>query len=213
MQKVAILDYGSSNIRSVAKALEHVAGKDAEVLITDQPKQLLGADRVVFPGQGAIGQCMDRLLEKGFSEALRESIATKPFLGLCLGLQSLLDESEEDGGVRGLSLIPGKVRRFPGNKKDSTGKVYKIPHMGWNAVQQEKPHPLWQGIASGERFYFVHSYYVAAERGEDLAGTTHYILDFASAMARDKLFAVQFHPEKSQAAGLRLLENFLAWRV
>ena len=211
MQKVAVLDYGSSNLRSVAKALEHVA-EDKSIFVANHAEQLLSADRIVFPGQGAIGQCMSSLDEKGFKEVLSECIQNKPFLGLCLGLQSLLDESQEDGGTQGLGIIPGKVLRFPANRKDDDGNVCKIPHMGWNQVHQEQAHPLWKGIESGERFYFVHSYYVEAERDADIAGATDYILDFTSAIAQDNLFAVQFHPEKSQRAGLQLLKNFLNWR-
>jgi len=212
MQKVAVLDYGSSNIRSVVKALEHVAGTNIQILIAAQAEQLLVADRIVFPGQGAIGQCMASLAEKDFKAIVSECIQNKPFLGLCLGLQSLLDESEEDGGIAGLGLIPGKVRRFPAGQQDSQGHACKIPHMGWNQVEQRKAHPLWKGIESGARFYFVHSYYVAAKRSADIAGSTDYILDFTSAIARDNLFAVQFHPEKSQGAGLQLLRNFLLWQ-
>jgi len=212
MQKVAVLDYGSSNIRSVVKALAHLAGADAEILIASQAEPLLSADRIVFPGQGAIGQCMSSLAAKGFKDIVRECIRNKPFLGLCLGLQSLLDASEEDGGIAGLGIIPGQVRRFPANRQDSDGNACKIPHMGWNRVEQKQSHPLWKGIKSGERFYFVHSYYVEAERSEDVAGASTYILDFTSAIARDNLFAVQFHPEKSQGAGLQLLKNFLSWQ-
>ena len=137
---------------------------------------------------------------------------SKPFLGLCLGLQSLLDFSEEDGGVQGLGIIPGAVRRFPARQRDDSGREYKIPHIGWNRVAQKNAHPLWRGIDDNERFYFVHSYYVAPERRQDIAGNTEYILEFAAAAARDNLFATQFHPEKSQRAGLRLLSNFLGWR-
>ena len=211
MKTVAVLDYGASNLRSVVKALEHAAQDRWRVLVGADAGTLLGADKVVFPGQGAIRQCMEALAAKGLDDVLRECLQTRPFLGLCLGLQSLLDYSEEDGGTRGLGIIPGRVRRFPSGARDEAGGACKIPHMGWNNVVQAREHPLWKGIESGERFYFVHSYYVSPERGEDVAGTTGYILEFASALARDNLFAVQFHPEKSQRAGLRLLGNFLDW--
>ena len=212
MQKVAVLNYGASNIRSVVKVLAHLAGTDTEILSASRAEQLASAERIVFPGQGAIGQCMSSLSAQGFGEMLSECIRNKPFLGLCLGLQSLLDASEEDGGIAGLGIIPGKVRRFPADRQDSKGNACKIPHMGWNRVEQKQAHPLWRGIASGERFYFVHSYYVEAQRSEDIAATTDYILGFTCAIARDNLFAVQFHPEKSQDAGLQLLRNFLTWR-
>lgn len=211
MDKVGVLDYGSSNLRSVTKALEHVAEGRSEIFVADSPEKLLLADRIVFPGQGAIGQCMDSLIRRGFTDSLGECIRNKPFLGLCLGLQSLLDKSEEDNGVRGLGIVPGAVLRFPTGVEDQRGNTYKIPHMGWNQVTQRQAHPLWNGITSGERFYFVHSYYVQAEKNEDIAGETDYILEFTSAIARDNLFAVQFHPEKSQRAGLQLLKNFLNW--
>lgn len=207
MPTVAVLDYGTSNLRSVAKALEHVAGKRWRVFITADAKQLKAADRLVFPGQGAIGQCMASMKESGLDEVVRSCIRDKPYLGLCLGLQTLLDFSEEDGGTAGLGVIPGKVRRFPA----PSDPRLKIPHMGWNNVEIRKPHPLWQDISCGTRFYFVHSYYVECARKEDIAATTEYIVPFAAAVARDNLFAVQFHPEKSARDGLKLLANFLAW--
>jgi len=206
-----VIDYGASNLRSVVKALEHVAAGKHKIIVGDTPETIRQADRIVFPGQGAIRQCMDALKEKNLAEALTESIKDKPFLGLCLGLQSLMDYSEEDTGTPGLGVIPGRVVKFPVGATDDTGNHFKIPHMGWNNVEYLQPHPLWKGIASGERFYFVHSYYVKPGLDHDCAGTTGYIVDFTSAIARDNLFAVQFHPEKSQRAGLQLLSNFLAW--
>lgn len=207
----AVIDYGSSNLRSVAKALEYVAGGQDTIIISDQPQQILTADRVVFPGQGAIGQCMESLKQKELDEVILECIDRKPFLGICLGLQSLMQESDEDGGTPCLGIIPGKVLRFADNVRDENGGIYKIPHMGWNQVNFTKTHPLWQGIASGERFYFVHSYYVKPAQEGDIAATTSYTVEFTSAVARDNMFAVQFHPEKSQRAGLQLLKNFLQW--
>ena len=170
------------------------------------------AERIVFPGQGAMGQCMQTLIGKDFPALLRECIRSKPFLGICLGLQTLMDFSEEDNGTEGLGIIPGKVLRFPASARDENGDTYKIPHMGWNEVIQTTPHPLWKGIRADERFYFVHSYYVQPELESDSAGTTDYIVSFTSAAARDNLFATQFHPEKSQRAGLALLRNFLEWQ-
>lgn len=213
MSKVVVLDYGTSNLRSVAKALEFVANKQHEILVTDQRQEILAADRVVFPGQGAVGQCMQRLQDTGLGEIVKESINTKPFLGICLGLQSLMQESDEDGGVEGLGIIPGKVVRFPDNVKDEHGDICKIPHMGWNQVNQHKPHPLWKDINDGARFYFVHSYYVQAKNDEDIAATTNYATRFTSAVAGENVFATQFHPEKSQHAGLTLLSNFLSWKI
>ena len=209
---VAILDYGSGNLHSVAKALEHVAGQDYLVLVSGDRDTVLAAERIVFPGQGAIGQCMQTLVAKDFPALLRECLLSKPFLGVCLGLQTLMDFSEEDGGTDGLALIPGKVLRFPAAARDENGDPYKIPHMGWNKVKQSGAHPLWQNIEDNERFYFVHSYYVQPEHESDSSGLTDYIVNFTSAAARDNLFATQFHPEKSQKPGLTLLRNFLDWR-
>ncbi|MBI2969273.1 MAG: imidazole glycerol phosphate synthase subunit HisH [Gammaproteobacteria bacterium] len=211
MQTVAVLDYGMSNLRSVAKALEYVADERSRIVVTDRPDRLRAADRIVFPGQGAIGQCMLNLARIEASEILAECLREKPYLGICLGLQCLMDASDEDGGTRGLGWLKGRVVRFPGDRRDEYGRRLKVPHMGWNEVAQAVEHPLWNGISSRERFYFVHSYYVAAERKEDVAGVTSYAVEFAAAVARDNLFAVQFHPEKSQHAGLRLLRNFIAW--
>ena len=212
MQTIAVIDYGASNLRSVSKALDHISEKHSRIIVSDDSKQILAADKVVFPGQGAIGQCMRSLADKHLEEVLRESISTKPFLGICLGLQSLMDESDEDGGTCGLGLISGRVNKFRSGAVDAAGNLLKIPHMGWNRVIQEKPHQLWQGISSGERFYFVHSYYVAPSAETDIAASCDYGIDFCAAIARDKLFAIQFHPEKSQQAGLTLLSNFLQWQ-
>lgn len=210
MSTVAVLDYGTSNLRSVAKALEHVAGKNRRIVVTDDAQVIRSAERLVFPGQGAIGQCMRRLRETGLDDIVREMLGAKPFLGICLGLQSLLSDSEEDGGQQGLGLIPGHVRHFPPPPADSH---MKIPHMGWNRVRQRQAHPLWDGIDDGARFYFVHSYYVMPDDTDTIAGSCDYITEFAAAVAYNNLFATQFHPEKSQKDGLCLLQNFLAWNV
>jgi len=211
MSQIAVLDYGTSNLRSVAKALEFVANNRYEILVTDQRQEILNADRVVFPGQGAVGQCMKSLKDSGLDDVVKECIDTRPFLGICLGLQSLMQTSDEDGGVEGLGIIPGKVSRFPDNVKDEHDDICKIPHMGWNRVNQQKPHALWKDIEDGARFYFVHSYYVQVENDEDSAAKTNYATEFTSAVARGNVFATQFHPEKSQHAGLTLLRNFLSW--
>ena len=208
---VAILDYGSGNLHSVVKALEYVAAGDYSVLVSGDRDTVLAAERIVFPGQGAIGQCMQTLVDKDFPALLKHCIRNKPFLGICLGLQTLLDFSEEDNGTDGLALIPGKALRFPADARDDRDNPYKIPHMGWNKVRQTTLHPLWNDIRDDERFYFVHSYYVKPERASDSTGVTDYIVNFTSAAARDNLFATQFHPEKSQRPGLTLLRNFLDW--
>ena len=212
MENVAVIDYGASNLRSVIKAVEHVSEGKHKIIVTDRDDLILAADRIIFPGQGAIRHCMDSLRVKNLDQVLVESLRSKPYLGLCLGLQALLDFSEEDGGTEGLGIIPGKVVRFPNGHKDGQGDNFKIPHMGWNNVTQCFEHELWKGIDSGERFYFVHSYYVKPDQDEDTSGSTDYIVTFSSAVARDNIFAVQFHPEKSQKAGLQLLNNFLNWK-
>jgi len=211
--KVAVVDYGSSNLRSVAKALEHVAGDGAAIVITGDAAVVADADRVVFPGQGAIGDCMDNIDRLGLGEALVGAMREKPFLGICLGLQTLLDSSEEGGGTPGFGIIAGDVRRFPNETDPATGDPYKIPHMGWNQVSEQREHPLWHAIDDGSWFYFVHSYYAHPDDPAVVAGTTSYATEFCSAIASGNLFAVQFHPEKSQHSGLRLLENFLDWKV
>lgn len=213
MKTVSIIDYGMSNLHSVSKALEHVAEKNWQVTIGQDPSRILQADKIVFPGQGAIGNCMTLLHQTGMAEVIRHSLSNKPFLGLCLGLQTLLTVSEESGGTKGFDWATGTVRRFVEPLLDPhNGERLKIPHMGWNQVYATWPHPLWKGIPQGSRFYFVHSYYVDPQDNQMIAGTTPYgNLQFASALARDNVFAVQFHPEKSQQAGLTLLKNFLEW--
>ncbi len=211
MTDVAVIDYGMGNLRSVAKAIEHVAPR-LEVAITSDPRVVLRAGRVVFPGQGAMPDCMREMEARGLREAVIAAARAKPFLGICSGLQMLFDASEE-GDVAGLGLLPGRVRRFPADRMtDAQGIRLKVPHMGWNEVRQMAPHPLWQGIAPGSRFYFVHSYFPEPASRELVAGQSVYGVPFACACARDNVFAVQFHPEKSQAAGLRLLANFVAWQ-
>ncbi|MEM7019524.1 MAG: imidazole glycerol phosphate synthase subunit HisH [Pseudomonadota bacterium] len=211
MKTVAVLDYGMSNLHSVNRALEYIAPKDWQVIVSDQAQVFHDADKVVFPGQGASGKCMDLLRETGLDEAVREAIQHKPFLGICLGLQTLLTQSEENNGTPCLDLVQGTVKRFNAPLHDASGERLKIPHMGWSPVQQTQAHPLWQGIEDNSRFYFVHSYYAAPEDESKIAGMTEYPEAYTSAVAFDNVFAVQFHPEKSQHAGLQLLTNFLKW--
>jgi glutamine amidotransferase len=208
-QRIAIVDYGMGNLRSVQKALVHVA-PEAEVAITAEPQAIRRADRVVFPGQGAMPDCMRCLEESGLGEAVEEAARAKPFLGLCIGQQMLFEGSEE-GDTPGLALLPGRVVGFE-LTPERRAAGYKVPHMGWNEVWQSVPHPIWKGIADGARFYFVHSYYCEPALPALGAATTRYPVDaFTSAIARDNIFATQFHPEKSSAAGLTLLGNFATW--
>ncbi len=211
MTTIAIIDYGMGNLRSVAKALEYVAPA-TRITVTHRPEDILAADRVVFPGQGAIRDCMLALRQGHLLEVVQQAASTKPFLGLCLGPQALLEFSEENEGTPCLGILPGRVARFPASLCDpATGERLKIPHMGWNQVHQTMTHPLWSGIPQDSRFYFVHSYYLQPAAAPIVAGKTHYGIDFAAAIAQDNIFAVQFHPEKSAHAGLRLLANFVPW--
>ncbi|MDS4031468.1 MAG: imidazole glycerol phosphate synthase subunit HisH [Candidatus Contendobacter sp.] len=210
MTSIAIIDYGMGNLRSVAKALEHIAPR-ARVIVTQSRQDILQADRVVFPGQGSIRDCMRELAHWNLVEVVRDAALGKPFLGLCLGPQALLDFSEENDGVAGLGVLPGRVVRFADPRDPVSGEPLKVPHMGWNQVRQTGDHPLWRGIPQDSRFYFVHSYYPRPADETLVVGWTRYGFEFASAIARDNIFAVQFHPEKSAQAGLRLLANFAAW--
>jgi glutamine amidotransferase len=212
LERVVVIDYRMGNLRSVAKALAHVAAERADILVSSDPRAIGNADRVVFPGQGAIRDCMLELEKHGLVEAIKEALSSKPFLGICLGQQALMETSEEHFGTVGLGIIPGSVKRFSNDVRDeSTGERLKVPHMGWNDVRFVKKHPLWRGIDDGEYFYFVHSYYVAPQDDEVTVGRTCYAVEFSSAIAKRNLFAVQFHPEKSARAGLALLKNFLQW--
>ncbi len=202
---IAIVDYGMGNVRSVQKAIEYVA-PNAQVLLTDNPVLINDADRIVFPGQGAMGACMQALDQHGLTAVIESCVKQKPFLGICLGLQLLFDHSSENGGTKGLSIIPGNVVKFAKNG-------LKIPHIGWNTVKQTITHPLWHNIEDNAYFYSVHSYYVRSLDKGLIAGLSNYGVDFTCAVAMDKLFAVQFHPEKSQHDGLQLLTNFVNWDV
>ncbi len=210
MTSVAIIDYGMGNLRSVAKAIEHVApGHD--VFVTSDPARVAAAAKVVFPGQGAMPDCMRELDLRGLRPAVLEAAASKPFLGICIGEQMLFQHSAE-GDVPGLGILQGDVIRFPDARMVAAdGARLKVPHMGWNEVWQSQPHALWEGIPDGERFYFVHSYFVQPADAAEVAAQTDYGVRFTSAVARANIFAVQFHPEKSAAAGLRLLANFVQW--
>ena len=207
---IAVVDYGMGNLHSVAKALEHVAGEQP-VVVTSDPAVIAKADRVVFPGQGAAPDCMRAIDAHGLREAIQLAAETKPFLGICMGLQVLFAHSAE-GDTACLGLFDGVVQRFAPDLRNAAGERLKVPHMGWNNVRPVGHHPLWAGINEGERFYFVHSYFVVPQDRSIVAGETDYPTPFTCAVARDNRFAVQFHPEKSAAAGLRLLENFVTWQ-
>lgn len=211
MQKIAIIDYNMGNLHSVERAVSHAAAGNATVAITSDPDMILKADRVVFPGQGAARDCMRELETRGMAEVVREVIQTKPFLGICMGMQVLMQHSEENGGIECLGLYEGNVRYF-GTVHHEIGVRLKIPQMGWNQIWHQVEHPLWQGIADGARFYFVHSYYVEPVTPDLIAGSTEYGISYASAIAKDNVFAIQAHPEKSADDGLKLLENFVNWQ-
>lgn len=209
MRRVAVIDYGMGNLRSVSKALETVA-KDTHVEITNQADRILSASHIVFPGVGAMRDCMTELANTELDSVIHQAAKTKPMLGICLGMQALLSHSEENEGCHGLDIVAGNVRQF-NRQLDRNNPDFKVPHMGWNQVKQTSDHPLWRKIEQGSRFYFVHSYFVEPADSTVTAATTHYQHDFTAALHQDNIFAVQFHPEKSQHAGLQLLENFLNW--
>jgi len=208
MVDVAVVDYGMGNLRSVEQALRHVV-PDAEIVVTDDADTISGARRVVFPGQGAMPDCMRELDARGLHDVVLRAAGSKPFLGICIGMQMLFEHSDE-GNVAGLGILRGKVVRFASDMHDAQGNKLKVPHMGWNQVHHVQ-HPLWNDIEQDARFYFVHSYYVQPKDDSVLQASSDYPGPFACAVARDNLFGVQFHPEKSQAAGLKLLSNFMLW--
>jgi len=208
MVDVAVVDYGMGNLRSVEQALRKVA-PDAEVVISENAGVIANAKRVVFPGQGAMPDCLRELDARGLHNAVMEAALHKPFLGICIGLQMLFEHSDE-GDVAGLGILRGNVVRFASEMRDAQGNKLKVPHMGWNQVHHGD-HRLWDGIAQDARFYFVHSYYVQPQENSVIQATSDYPRPFVCAVARDNLFAVQFHPEKSHVAGLKLLQNFMQW--
>lgn len=210
---MAVVDYGMGNLRSVSQAVIHAAeGQGLAVAITCDPEVVRAAERVVLPGQGAMRDCMRELADSGVKEAVLEAAATKPLLGVCVGMQMLLDHSEEQD-TPGLGLIPGRVQRFRlEGRLQEDGSRFKVPQMGWNRVHQPRPHPVWAGIPDQSWFYFVHSFYATTSLPEHSAGETDYGLRFTCAVALDNIFATQFHPEKSAALGLALYRNFLHWK-
>jgi imidazole glycerol-phosphate synthase subunit HisH len=210
---VAVVDYGMGNLRSVSQAVMHVAaGSGVEVVVTNRPEDVLAAERVVLPGQGAMRDCMRELKASGLQDAVLHAAAHKPLMGVCVGMQMLLTHSEEQD-TPGLGLIPGQVRRFRlEGQLQPDGSRYKVPQMGWNRVRQARPHPVWAGVPDDSWFYFVHSYHAAPSDPLHSAGLTDYGLSFTCALARDNIFATQFHPEKSADHGLALYRNFLSWK-
>ena len=217
---VAVIDYGMGNLRSVSQAVQHVAhGSGFDVVVTSKPEDVMAAERVVLPGQGAIADCMKGLTESGLLEAVLHAAANKPLFGVCVGMQMLLTRSAEgrpgDGGIgtTGLGLIPGEVLKFDlAGQLQADGSRYKVPQMGWNQVSQSTPaHPIWHGVPDNSYFYFVHSFYARPSDARHTAGTASYGERFSAAIARDNIFATQFHPEKSATQGLALYRNFLNW--
>jgi glutamine amidotransferase len=211
MNTIAVIDYGMGNLHSVAKALEHVTD-DARIIVTADAAQIKQADRVILPGVGAMRDCMGEIQRLGLDDVIREVAGQKPFLGVCVGMQALMDTSAENEGVTCLGIIPGTVEPFGNELRDIVSdQRLKVPHMGWNQVTQNIRHPLWNEIPQDSRFYFVHSYFVQPASPEPIAASTVYGFSFASALSQENIFAVQFHPEKSQHAGLQLYKNFIAW--
>jgi imidazole glycerol-phosphate synthase subunit HisH len=212
MKTVAVVDYGMGNLRSVAQAVLHVAhGSGFEVVVTSRPEEVRAADRVVLPGQGAMRDCMRELADSGLRASVLEAAATKPLFGVCVGMQMLLDRSEE-GPTDGLGLVPGEVIRFDlAGRLQPDGSRYKVPQMGWNQVFQTRAHALWAGVPDASWFYFVHSFYARPSDARHSAGEADYGARFTAVVARDNIFATQFHPEKSADQGLALYRNFLHW--
>lgn len=210
MQKIVVLDYGMGNLHSVASALQKVSPGD-EVRLATTPEEVEGADRLIVPGVGGIRDCVEGFIRPGFVPVLNQCIESGiPVLGICVGMQIMMARSEENNGVDCLGIFPQPVKFF-GTGLTESGQRLKVPHMGWNQVQQKSNHPLWSQIEDGSRFYFVHSYYVPSEDNDLVAGETQYGVKLAAAVARENIFATQFHPEKSADAGLQLLKNFVRW--
>lgn len=206
---IGVIDYGMGNLHSLGKALERV-GASSRVVISYDPEELMACDRLVLPGVGGVRECMKELRRLELNELVVEAARSKPMLGICLGMQVMLEWSDENDGVPALGLFPGKVVRFPDPPQDAAERL-KVPHMGWNRVRQTQPHPLWGGVADDAWFYFVHSFHAAPANPEHVLGTAEYGYGFTAAIARDNIAAFQFHPEKSQAVGMTLLANFTQW--
>jgi imidazole glycerol-phosphate synthase subunit HisH len=208
---VAVIDYGMGNLHSVAKALEHVADTNTRIVVTSDPTVIDAADRVLLPGVGAIRDCIGEMRKAGLVPSIQKAMREKPFLAICVGIQSLMSHSEENQGVNCLDHFKGNALFFGNDHTDTDGSKLKVPHMGWNQVKQRMSHPLWKDIPDEARFYFVHSYFVVPENKDEIAGTSEYGHEFCVALARDNVFAVQFHPEKSHKDGLQLYQNFIHW--
>ncbi len=208
-QQVAIVDYGMGNLRSVQNAVDSVASAGDKIFLSNDPEQLMTADRIIFPGQGAAKDCMSALQQTGMQQVVLELAKTKPFLGICMGLQVLMSYSDENGGTNCVGMYPGRVRHFSDVHEADT--ALKIPHMGWNNVRQTRSHPLWNKIPDESMFYFVHSYFVQPEQTGLTIAVSNYGVDFTAAIASDNIFALQCHPEKSAESGLQFLRNFLQW--
>lgn len=214
MNKVAVIDYGMGNLHSVAKAVEYVGremGEETEVVVTPDAKLIAAADRVIFPGVGAIRDCMAEINRLNVGQIVEDAMKSKPVLAICVGMQALMERSEENDGVDCLGFMQGSVRFFGDDLRDDAGRRLKVPHMGWNEVEQTQDHPLWKNVPDKSRFYFVHSYYVDTDDSTKITSTTTYGKKFVATLADNNIFATQFHPEKSQTVGLALLHNFLQW--
>lgn len=209
MEKIGVIDYGMGNLHSLGKALERVAGNQ-RIVISYDPEALIECDRLVLPGVGGVKAAMNELRRLELNEMVIEAARKRPLLGICLGMQVLLERSEENGGVAALGLIPGEVIRFADPPMDAVERL-KVPHMGWNRLRQGRPHALWAGVPDDSWFYFVHSYHARPVNPDHMLGSSDYTHTFAAAVARDNIVGFQFHPEKSQSAGLALLANFAAW--
>ena len=214
MNTVAVIDYGMGNLHSVAKAVEYVGretGEEVGVIVTADANKIAAADRVIFPGVGAIRDCMAEITRLNVGQIVEDAMKSKPVLAICVGMQALMDHSEENDGVDCLGFLPGDVCYFGDGLQDENGARLKVPHMGWNQVKQTRPHPLWKDVPDNSRFYFVHSYYVQTDSNDMVTGRTLYGEEIVAALAADNIFATQFHPEKSQKVGLTLIRNFLQW--
>lgn len=211
MTKIALLDYGMGNLHSASKALTAVG---AEVFITNDPATIARCDKILFPGVGAMRDCMAEMQAVGIDDAVKQAVFKKPVMAICVGMQALFSQSEENNGVKCLDILAGDVKKFDPTWTDSTGQTIKIPHMGWNTVTgMDLSHPLWQGIGDRTHFYFVHSYYCQPKDNAIVSASCEYGMNFCASVIKDNLFATQFHPEKSHTAGLQLLKNFVDWKI